>query len=196
MKKLAISLAFAALATAAFADVPQLLNYQGNLSDPSGIPKNGTFSMQFTFYDAEAGGNQLPSGTPWSETQNVTVTNGVFNVLLGSVTALPEELFAGGPSDLAGPLRYLQVSVSGENLVPRQRVGSAAYSIHAGVTGFANCTWREGSQLTSCLEGEVLIGGGCKPNGSVTGSYPELGLNAWRCVGGPGPWTGFANCCR
>lgn len=35
---------------------------------------------------AETGGSQLPSGTPRSETQSVTVTNGVFNVLLGSVT--------------------------------------------------------------------------------------------------------------
>ncbi len=77
------------LATRAAADAPNLLNYQGRLTDPSGNPKNGTFTMQFAVYDAETGGNQLPSGTPWSETQSVTVTNGVFNVLLGSVTALP-----------------------------------------------------------------------------------------------------------
>jgi hypothetical protein len=84
------------LATRAAADVPMLLNYQGRLTDPSGNPKNGTFTMQFAVYDAETGGNQLPSGTPWSETQSVTVTNGVFNVLLGSVTALPADLFQGG----------------------------------------------------------------------------------------------------
>jgi hypothetical protein len=68
------------------ADAPNLLNYQGRLTDPSGNPKNGTFSMQFAVFDAESGGNQLPTGSPWSETQNVSVTNGVFNVLLGSVT--------------------------------------------------------------------------------------------------------------
>ncbi len=81
----------AVLAWRANADAANLLNYQGRLAHrpPSGNPKNGTFTMQFAVYDAETGGNQLPSGTPWSETQSVTVTNGVFNVLLGSVTALP-----------------------------------------------------------------------------------------------------------
>jgi hypothetical protein len=65
---------FALLASAAFADAPNLLNYQGRLTDPSGNPKSGTFTMQFAVYDAESGGNQLPTGTPWSETQSVTVT--------------------------------------------------------------------------------------------------------------------------
>jgi hypothetical protein len=118
------------LTVAALADVPNLLNYQGRLTDPSGNPKNGTFTMQFAVYDAESGGNQLPSGSPWSETQSVTVTNGVFNVLLGSVTALPTNLFEGGPSDASGPLRFLQVTVSGEALAPRRRISSAAYSMN------------------------------------------------------------------
>jgi hypothetical protein len=47
----------------AAADVPMLLNYQGNLTAPDGTPKNGTFSMQFSVYDAESGGNQLSTGT-------------------------------------------------------------------------------------------------------------------------------------
>jgi hypothetical protein len=46
------------------ADAPNLLNYQGRLTDPSGNPKNGTFTMQFAVFDAESGGNQLPSGSP------------------------------------------------------------------------------------------------------------------------------------
>jgi hypothetical protein len=99
------------LTAPALADAPTLLNYQGRLTAPSGNPKNGTFTMQFAVYDAESGGNQLPAGSPWSETQNVTVTNGVFNVLLGSVTALPTNLFEGGPSDAPSPPRYLHVMV-------------------------------------------------------------------------------------
>jgi hypothetical protein len=57
------------------AGAPQLLNYQGRSTDPSGNPKNGTFTMQFAVYDAETGGSQLPSGSPWSETQSVTMGN-------------------------------------------------------------------------------------------------------------------------
>jgi hypothetical protein len=92
MKKAYVSFAAVVIAllltVPALADVPNLLNYQGRLTDPSGNPKNGTFTMQFALYDAATGGNQLPSGSPWSETQSVTVTDGVFNVLLGSVTPL------------------------------------------------------------------------------------------------------------
>ncbi len=122
------------MASGALAQVPQLLNYQGRLTDPSGNPQNGTFTMQFALYDAQSGGNQLPSGSPWSETQSVTVTNGVFNVLLGSVTALPATLFQGGPTDTSGPLRFLQVTVSGEVLTPRKRIASAAYAVNTGYT--------------------------------------------------------------
>lgn len=129
------------LAASANADAPQLLNYQGRLTDPSGNPKNGTFSMQFAVYDAETGGNQLPAGSPWSETQSVTVTDGVFNVLLGSVAALPANLFEGGPSDAAGPLRFLQVTVGGEVLVPRRRIVSAAYAIQAGSAATGTGPW-------------------------------------------------------
>jgi len=124
-----LALTFAA--APALADTPNLLNYQGRLTDPSGNPSNGTFSMTFAVYDADSGGNPLPAGTPWSETQNVTVSNGVFNVLLGSVTALPTTLFQGGfgPSDSSGPLRFLQVVVNGEELSPRKRMASVAYSL-------------------------------------------------------------------
>ena len=133
LKKLALGLVLATLAvTATHAAVPMLLNYQGRLSAPDGTPKNGSFTMVFSFYDAEDGGDALPSGTPWSETQTVTVTDGVFNVLLGSVTALPATLFEGGPSDSAGPLRFLHVVVDGETLAPRRRVASAAYAISGG----------------------------------------------------------------
>jgi len=84
----AAAVAVLVLTVPALADAPNLLNYQGRLTDLSGNPKNGTFSMQFAVYDSESGGNQLPSGSPWSETQSVTVTNGVFNLLLGNVTPL------------------------------------------------------------------------------------------------------------
>ncbi|MBI4517302.1 MAG: tail fiber domain-containing protein [Deltaproteobacteria bacterium] len=146
-----IAVAVALLARSVAADVPNLLNYQGRLTDPSGNPKNGTFTMQFAMYDAETGGNQLPTGSPWGETQSVTVTNGVFNVLLGSVTALPAGLFQGGPSDASGPLRFLQVMVDGEVLAPRHRIASAGYAI----TGAANIDLPN----STATVGNILKGG-------------------------------------
>jgi len=163
----------------AWGQVPNLLNYQGRLTDPSGNPSNGTFNMGFAMYDALSGGNALPSGTPWTETQSVSVTDGSFNVLLGSVTALPSNLFQGGPSDSAGPLRFLQVTVDGEALTPRRRIVSAAYVLSAGpaVASFVNFTAQLGYNGQSGA-------GACRllfP--AVTGGDPGL-LPLWGSVPG------------
>ena len=111
---------------------PQLLNYQGQLTDVGGTPQNGVFPMTFQIFDAEVGGNALPGGTAWDETQNVEVVDGTFNVVLGSVVPLPVELFDGEPTDGAGPLRFLEVRIAGETLVPRRRITSAVYALRAG----------------------------------------------------------------
>lgn len=104
----------------AFAQAPQLLNYQGRLTDPGGAPRNGSFSMGFTI---------LGGTSSWSETQTVNVANGFFSVLLGSVTPFPADLFTSGQTDTFGPLRYLRVSVNGETLSPDIRIVSAAWAI-------------------------------------------------------------------
>ncbi len=117
------------------ADVPMLLNYQGNLVAPDGTPKSGQYSIEFAVYDAVSDGNQLPAAGPWGETQSVQVADCVFNVLLGSVTSLPPTPFDGGPSDSAGPLRFLEVVVEGETLSPRHRIVSVAYALRFSTTG-------------------------------------------------------------
>lgn len=132
--------------SAARAEGPALLTYQGRLSDAAGSPRTGTFTIVFTIYDALTGGNQLPAGTPWIETHAVPVTDGAFTVQLGSVTQLPPTIFAGGPFDSLGALRFLQVTVNGEVLAPRSRVGSAPYVLNsvAGATGPAGPTGSPG----------------------------------------------------
>jgi len=62
----------------------------------------------------------------WNETHaNITVTEGVFHVLLGSATAFPADLFT-----TAGE-RYLEIRVNSETLDPRSRITSVAYSLRA-----------------------------------------------------------------
>lgn len=102
------------------AQAPQLLNYQGRLTDASGNPRNGTFSMSFTI---------LGGPSAWTESQTVVVSNGFFSALLGSVTPFPAGLFQGGNIDTYGPVRYLQVAVDGETLLPNIRIVSAAWAI-------------------------------------------------------------------
>ena len=129
-------------------DPPLLLNYQGRLTDAAGDPRNGMFMMTFQVFDAEAAGNPLPSGTPWEETQNVDVADGIFNVLLGGVTPLPAELFDGEPmDDAAGPLCFLEVTVRGETLAPRRRITSVAYALRAGANNIDLANSMAGSGL-------------------------------------------------
>jgi hypothetical protein len=98
---------------------PALINYQGYLTDDSGNPINDTLSMTFSIYDAASDGTQL-----WTETQSVTVTNGLFNVLLGSVNPIE-------PGDLTG-VSYLGITVGSDpEMTPRQQLVSVAYALRA-----------------------------------------------------------------
>ncbi len=100
-----------------FAEIPQLINFQGVLKDSANIPQTGTFSMTFSVYDDPTSGSIL-----WTETQgSVLVNRGLFNVLLGSVSPIPYSVFN-------GEVRWLQVAVNGVDLSPRRKIVSVAYA--------------------------------------------------------------------
>ena len=102
------------------AQSPRLLNYQGVLNQ-NGTPANGTFIIRFAIYSAPTGGTPL-----YSETQTVNVSDGVFNVLVGSVNPLPETLFTSGGD------RYLGIKVGNDSeMTPRFRLSSVAYAFSA-----------------------------------------------------------------
>ena len=84
--------------------VPQLINYQGRLTDSGGAPLNGeTVDMRFAFLD----GDTSTATELWGETQlNVLVTGGIYNVILGSVEPIL-------PSALSGATVFLEVKVDG-----------------------------------------------------------------------------------
>ena len=116
-----VMIVLAALAASKFASaVPNLISYQGNLNDGSGSPVTSAVSMTFSLYDVSTGGAAL-----WTEIQTVQVSNGLFNVRLGSVAALPATLF--GRDEI-----YLGVKVGADaEMTPRQRLTTAAYSYRA-----------------------------------------------------------------
>ncbi len=102
--------------------VPMMINYQGYLTDNSDNPLNASVSMTFALYDVPE------SGTPlWTETHpNITVTDGVFSVVLGSVVNFTA-------ANLEGE-RYLGVTVgTDEEMLPRHALTSMAFAIRAGV---------------------------------------------------------------
>ena len=78
--------------------VPQMINYQGTLTDTSGNPvTDGQYAVVFNIYDVATGGAPL-----WTETWNVTTSpvvtsKGNFNVLLGTYSAIAASFFDDNP---------------------------------------------------------------------------------------------------
>ncbi len=100
---------------------PRLLNYQGYLTDTLGNPiANPSVSMTFGIWSLSGGGAQI-----WYETQNVNVAKGIFSVLLGSVTPIPDSVFTKGTD------RWLELTYAGITLSPRTRITSSGYALSA-----------------------------------------------------------------
>ena len=83
---LLLASALAALPAAAQV-FPAYLNYQGKLGDTTGNPLTGTYSFQFNLYNQAAGGTLLFSDANYSGSNAVSVSNGVYSVQIGSLTA-------------------------------------------------------------------------------------------------------------
>ena len=129
-----------------WAQPPQLINYQGRLTDETSEPLDGDYAMQFLIYSEESGGSPI-----WTETQTlVVVSNGVFNVKLGSEVPLPLDLFSGSGD------RYLETKVGAETLAPRFRFTSVAYSFKSVYSDTAGVAVPEGSA-----------------GGDLSGEYPD-----------------------
>lgn len=104
------------------AEVPQMINYQGKLTTADGgCVEDTTISMTFKIYADSVNFDSL-----WSETHNsVTVEDGIFNVLLGSVTSIPDSVFDGST-------RYLGITVGGDpEMTPRKPIVSVGYAFRS-----------------------------------------------------------------
>jgi phage-related tail fiber protein len=123
MKKWIIIFIFIVLSIKSEAQIPQLISYQGVLTDNSGvIVADASYSITFKLYTVSTAGSAI-----WTETQTTTTSSGIFNVNLGAVTP-----FTIGFSSQY----YLGISVSGgAELSPRTQLTSAAYSLNGNPAG-------------------------------------------------------------
>jgi len=95
--------------------VESKINYQGHLSDSEGSPLSGIYDMEFQFWDSASGGSQVGS----TITKNsVEVTNGLFSAKLDV-----------NQSDFNGQGLWVEVTVEGETLNPRQEILPVPYAL-------------------------------------------------------------------
>jgi hypothetical protein len=130
---LVVVVAVLLLAGSVLADIPQMVGYQGMVTDNSGNPvADGTYTMRFRIYTAVTGGTLL-----WdSNNQSVTLAGGVFSVMLGE--SPQPALSLDFDQDY-----WLLVTFSGQNQSPRKRLGSVGYAYMA--SGVVPGTLIEGS---------------------------------------------------
>ncbi len=107
------------------AEVPKLINYQGKLTAPGGMPvTDGNYNITFKLYTQPTGGSAT-----WTETSSLPVSNGLFNIILGSVIALNLDFNQG---------YYLGITVGSDpEMTPRQQLTSVGYAITANNAGTA-----------------------------------------------------------
>jgi hypothetical protein len=129
-----------AMAMPADAEIPQLISYQGRVTDDTGVPvADGTYDMRFRIYDDETAGNlEWDSGT-----RSVQLEGGVFNALLGQ--SPQPTLNLDFDEDY-----WLLVTFDGVNQTPRDRFASVGYAYMA--SGVVPGTQVEGSPAGAVLE--------------------------------------------
>ena len=99
--------------------------YQGRLADASGAPLTGTYIIVFRLYNVASGGSPLWEES-WTGANSVQVNGGLFNVMLGSLTPIPQNVINGNSSLWLG----VDVGTDAE-MTPRVQLGSVPYAIQS-----------------------------------------------------------------
>jgi hypothetical protein len=159
---------------------PNLIDYQGVALDAAGQPINGSVAVIISIWRDPT--STAPADRIFSEQHPaVSVSDGVFSLQIGAGSVLQGLLDAQVFSEEA---RWLEVSINGEQLQPRQRFTSVAYSLSAERAGngvprgavmfFALSSCPAGWSPYSAAEGRAIVG--VPPGGTLLALIgPALG---------------------
>ena len=136
--------------------------YQGRLADADGNPLTDTYNMIFRLYDVASGGIFLWEEL-WTGSNSVQVSDGLFNVMLGSMEPIPQSVITGHDS------LFLGITVgTDDEMTPRVQLGSVPFAVQA-------LTVPDGSVTTEKIADEAVtqakLGADVSlepPDGSIT----------------------------
>ena len=111
--------AFILIIQFSFAQIPQTMSYQGMLTDSEEqMVSDGAYQITFKIYDQDVDGSIL-----WEETQNVSISDGIFDVILGETIPLNISF---------DQSCWLGITIaSGDELQPRITLTASPYSLNA-----------------------------------------------------------------
>ncbi len=124
-----VALLLALHTSAALAQVPAAITYQGFLTDSTGAPLNATSDIVVRLWD-DASSRDQGSFLYAERHANVDILQGLFMLTIGTGTtekggaSFSEELFEDGSV-------WLELEIAGETLAPRAPVNSVAYALRA-----------------------------------------------------------------
>lgn len=158
------------------------INYQGKLTGTNNVPvADADYKMVFELYSAAENGTLL-----WTEDRSssnlVPVNNGLFSVMLGSVTSLPDDIW--------NQSLYLQVSIgtstsSPEVLLPRKVLGAVPAAFEA--SNAQALGGKTESQFATLGENETVTGSWSFVNiVSITANSASPALNILQSGAGAG----------
>ncbi|MEM7531661.1 MAG: hypothetical protein AAF639_05780 [Chloroflexota bacterium] len=108
---------------AANAPSNSIIPYQGRLADADGNPLSATVDMHFRLYDTAEGGIPLWAEA-WTEANGVQVNDGLFNVMLGSMTPISATVMSENNSLFLG-----LAAGDDDEMVPRVQLGSVPFAM-------------------------------------------------------------------
>ncbi len=116
----------------AWAAPPEKINLQGLLTSGAGVPApDGLYGITLRLFDAQTGGEKLHEES-FGAANSVTVTNGRFSLIAGSITPLPVGALIGADQ------LWVELQVEVDEPLPRRRVWSTPFAMSAGIAATAS----------------------------------------------------------
>ncbi len=132
------------MTTISYAAIPHVINYQGRLTDKEDNPLNGNFLVTFRFYDIQEGGTAI-----WEESHILSIRNGIFSALLGSIKPLElnfaKDLWLG-----------IEVATDGE-MTPRIKLASSGYAFNAEAIDALDSSQLLRNDIDAVMQGELTL---------------------------------------
>ena len=152
--------------------------YQGRLADADGTPLTGIYGMIFRLYDVAAGSGPLWE-EQWTGSNSVEVSDGLFNVMLGSIDNTLAESIEGYDQ------LYLGITVgTDDEMAPRVQLGSVPFAVQA-------TTLADGAKTAGSLEvcGNLKISNNVLTFADAAGNvYPENWMGVATNIEGTTKW--------